>query len=439
VVSAACGSWQRVGQPEPVAVPAERLPQILDPAAAYRAMGLLPDPGPLGFIGVARILAGPRPDSMLVVIALSLHNRGFTFRREGDQFVADYHAEAQMRAPGGVVAAAARDERIRVGSFAETQRADESVIFQQFLTVGPGDYTLAISVRDRNGPNTGRVETAVTVPGRERSALSLPIAVYSATPRRALDRPPEFVVNPRQGVEYGADTLRMYVETYDMPAGARIAMSAVEMQTGRVVWRDTLRVDSAAAVRGRLVAVPPSALTIGRYDLRLEENGNQMASTPFLVSFSDLYAAANLEDIVALLRYFAPADTLRALLHAAPEDRAAAWQRFWHNSDPVPGTPENEAIDEYLRRLRLANDRIRNEGPAGWMTERGEVMITLGEPSEVLEQRADATGRGRVIQWTYYDYRLVLTFIDDTGFGRFRLDGRSRNEFQRVANRVRGW
>ena len=438
-VLAACGSWKRAGQPEPAAVPAERLPQIFDATANYRAMGLLTDNGVLGIIGATRLLAGPRPDSMYLILGLSLRNHGFTFRRDGDQFLADYHVETTVRGPGGVIAArSSHDERVRVASFRETQRSDESIIFQEFLTIVPGAYDLAVDVRDRNGPNAGHVEASMTVPALQTTAVSLPVAVYQASPRRTLDRPPDLVLNPRQGIEYGADSLRFYLETYDMPVGSQVVLSAVDA-SGRVAWRDSVRVDALAPVRGHVVAIPPGPLTIGRYDLRLEQGGNVSAATPFLVSFSDRFAAANLEDIVSLLRFFAPADTLRALLRAAPEERAAAWQRFWHSSDPNPSTPENEAIDEYLRRVQAANERFRDEGTPGWLTERGEVFIVLGEPNEVQDRRPDTSGRGRFIQWNYYEYRLDLIFIDDAGFGRFRLDNRSRSEFQRVANRVRGW
>lgn len=437
--AASCGSWKRVGAPEGTGVPADRLPQLFDPAFAYRQMGLLADNGPLGFIANIRVIAGPRPDSMLIVVALSLRNHGFAFRRDADQFVAEYHADVVLRLAGGaVVTQVSREERIQVASFRETQRADESVIFQQFITAVPGEYIVAISVRDRNSANTGRVEAPLTIPALRAQSLSLPIAVYRATPRRTLDSAPAVVLNPRQVVQYGTDSLFFYLETYNLPAGTQLVLSAVD-GGGQVPWVDTLRVDTVAPVIGRTIAIPPGPLSIGRYELRLDQGGTLMASTPFLVAFSDLYAAANLEDIVSLLRYFAPADTLRALLHASPAERSAAWQRFWRSTDPNPATAENEAIDEYLRRVQIANDRFRDEGLPGWLTERGEVFISLGEPTEILDRRQDTSGRGRYILWSYQDYRLTLTFFDDTGFGHFRLDPRSRAEFQRVANRVRGW
>ena len=431
----ACGSWQRVGGDQnPAPTTAERLPEIFDPSRTFREMGLLTDNGPLGFVGTARVIAGPRPDSLLLLVGLSLRNRGLTFRHDGDQFVAEYRVEITLRPAGATGTTARWDERVRVGSFRETQRSDESIIFQQFVPVAPGTYQLSVSVRDRNSPNGGRAEAPVSVPALRPAAVSLPMAVYQARPRTALDQRPEVVVNPRQTVEYGTDTLFFYVETYGVVAGSRFVLSAVDASS-RVAWSDTVTADSGA-VRGMLIGVPPTRLSIGRYDLHLAQNDLIMASTPFLVSFSDQYAVANLEDIVSLLRYFAEADSLRGILRAPPEQRGVMWQRFWRATDPNPATPENEAIDEYLARVRVANERFTDEGGQGWLTERGEVFITLGEPNEMYDRRQDTIGRGRYIVWNYYDYRLMLTFIDDTGFGRLRLDPRSRAEFQRVRNQV---
>ena len=229
-------------------------------------MGLLPDAGSLGFIGAARVLAGPRPDSMIIMVALSLRNRGFTFRREGDQFVAEYHAEISVRRGGGIIAAqASRDERIRVASFRETQRGDESVIFQQFLTVVPGDYVVTVNVRDRNSPNAGHVETPVSVPALRPVAVSLPVAVYQASSRTRLDHAPDIVMNPRQTIEYGVDSLHFYLETYNLAVGAQLSMSAVDA-AGQIAWRDSIRIDSLTPVRGYRITVPPGPLSIGRYE-----------------------------------------------------------------------------------------------------------------------------------------------------------------------------
>jgi GWxTD domain-containing protein len=414
----------------------ERLPRLFDPSRVYREMGLLTDAGPLGFVASARVVAGPSADSLFLGVGVSLRNRGFVFQRDGDQFVAEYRVEITVRSATGIAAMTARDERVRVGSFRETQRGDESVIFQDFLAVAPGEYVLAVSVRDRNGTGAGRAERPITIPALQRAAVSLPIAVYEATARTDRARPPQLVLNARQSVEYGTDSVRFYVETYDMAAGSRFVLAAVE-PSGREAWSDTIAAEGGP-VRGLIRTVPPAAVSIGRYDLQIRQRGQVMGATPFVVAFSDQYAVANLEDIVSLLRYFPAIDSLRAVVRADPAERPARWQRFWRDTDPNPASPEHEAIDEYLSRVRAANEQFADEGGPGWLTERGEVFISLGPPSEIYDRRADQQlGRGRYIVWTYLDHRLTLTFIDDTGFGRYRLDPRSRSEFMRIRNQLR--
>jgi GWxTD domain-containing protein len=436
VLSAGCGTWRRVGQPDRESA-ADRLPQLFEPRNTFREMGLLVDNGPVGFVGSARVVAGPHADTALLLVGLSLPNRGLTFRRDGDAFVADYRVEVTLRREGQIAVRGARDERVRVATFRETQRSDESVIFQQYLPAPAGEYLLDVSVRDRSSPNAGQVSTPVRVPSLRPPSVSLPIPVYEARPRHAVGGVPDLIANPRGAVEFGADTLRFYLETYGLSAGARVELAAVDA-AGRTAWQDTVVVDSGGPVRGFLRRVPPGVLSIGRYEIRVSQGDRVLGSAPAVVMFSEQFAVANLEDVVSLLRYFPERDSLRALLAAPPEERAAAWRRFWEATDPNRVTPDNEAVTDYLARLQSANERFNDEGVPGWLTERGEVYITLGEPNEIIDRRAEFQGRGRYVIWNYYELRLVLRFLDDSGFGRYRLDPASRAEYLRVLNRLRG-
>ncbi|MDP3775898.1 MAG: GWxTD domain-containing protein [Gemmatimonadales bacterium] len=433
---AACGSWQRVGTPEPATAPPERLPAVFDPSTVYRQMGLMVDAGPIPFIGTVKVLAGPPPDSLMAVVALSLHNRGLSFRRDGDAFLAEYRVELVFRQGTAIARQVTRDERIRVSTFRETQRSDESVIFQQFVPLVAGQYGLTVTVRDRNGPNSSHFEQLLSVTQLSTPAVTSPIAIYEGRPRTAISASPDLVANPRSTAEYGTDSLRFYLESYRLPAGTAIVLSALDAG-GRVAWLDSAWIDAAIPLIGLVFTVPPARLSIGRYDLRVALGGNVLSTTPFLVSFSDRWVLSNLEDVISLLRYFTSPDTLRSLAEAPPEERGAAWQRFWRASDPNPATPENEALDQYFARVQSANEQFREEGLPGWLTDRGEVFISLGEPDDVVDRRSELQGRSRVVYWVYNEYRLTLSFIDDTGFGRYRLDPRSRSEYLRVLNRVR--
>ena len=64
-------------------------------------------------------------------------------------------------------------------------------------------------------------------------------------------------------------------------------------------------------------------------------------------------------------------------------------------------------------------------------TDRGKVLLGLGEPDQMNEQPPSlGNSRGRYQIWTYQNLSIQLTFYDQTGFGRWRLTNSSEIEFQ---------
>ena len=426
-----------MGAPPPSDTPLQQVTALFDPTAVYRALGYVTGAGQIRFVGNVRILASRSPDSALAVVALSMQNRYLAFRRDANGFAATYHVELAFRQGTALVQQFVRDERVVVGTFAETQRAEESIIYQEFVPVPVGQYRLSIVVRDQNGSGVGRYEGPFQVPQLELPAIATPITVYRATPRSDLAAVPDIVANPRSTVDYGTDSLRFYVETYGIPAGSALVATALD-SAGKPSWSDTVRVDSSRALRPFAFAVAPAQLSLGRHELQVGLAGGAVVATaPFMVAFSGQWIVANFDDMISLLRYFTTPDTLKKLAQTPPEDRAAAWRKFWHDTDPDPETPENEALDRYFARLGAANEQFRDEGVPGWLTDRGEVYIKLGPPDQILDPHPDNRGRGRLIQWTYDQLNLVLYFVDDAGFGHLRLDPASRAEFDRIVNRLR--
>lgn len=441
VLGGACGPWQRVGSPERRPGAGTTLPRLFDASSVYRSMGFLVSPGPLPFVASVHYLAGPTADSTLVVVALSLANQALSFRRAGNEFVGAYRVEMVFRTDSGVARQAARDEQVRVRSFQETLRADESVIFQQYLVLPPGVYQVSVVVRDRNGPAFGRAENTDTAPAFTGRTLALPVAYYEGDGRSQTGVPPQLVLNPRATLPYGADTLRFYVEGYGLPAGARVVARVVDA-ADRELWRDTVSTQGGAQVAAASVTVVPGRLPVGQAELTVAPvrgaGPGDTVRARFLVSFSSQWVITNFEEMVSLLRHFDRQDWVDSLRRADAEARPATWEGFWKATDPVPITPENEALDAYFRRIQQANVRFQDEGEPGWLTDRGEVFITIGEPDEVLDMSRgmDRTGT-RAIRWTYTTHRLVLYFQDQSGFGQYRLTPASRAEYQRIRSRIR--
>lgn len=431
MVITACGSWQRVGSGS-APTPEGSITEVLDMATVYKRLGRLVAPAPVPFIGDMVYVGGPG-DSTVAVVGLSMENRVLSFQREEGRFVARYRVEIVFEPAGGAPIRASRDEVVQVTTFQETLRNDESVLFQQFFHLVPGNYKLSVSVRDRASSEQSRIETTATVPAFPDGTISAPLVAYEVTGRAGQSDPLGLVLNPRGTVAYGSDTLLAYIEGYNFAAPAAVPFE-IHDAADSVVFQDSLRFAGGREVEGQVIRLTPDSAPLGELRLVVGSGASQREKSA-IVSLSTAWVVTNYEEMILLLRYFDKKDLLDTLEHADPIDRPRLWRDFFRLTDPNKATPENEALDLYFGRLARANQLFRDEGVAGWRTDRGEVYIVLGEPDEIYD--SSPLSQGRVIRWVYTNDRVVLTFVDETGFGRFRLSTGSRAEFDRVADRRR--
>lgn len=421
-----CGSWGRVGGTSPQS--GETLTQVLDLNTAYRRIGRLTGGAPTSFVADVAFLAGPG-DSTVAVIGVSLENQNLGFQREGDYFVAKYRVQlAAQPSDGGSAVTLTRDQSVRVASFQETQRSEESVLFQEGLTLAPGSWKISVSVGEPTGGRSSRAEAQYAVPRFAPGSITPLYLAYQVRPRASRSTPISVILNARGTVAYGSDTALAFVEAYSLP-GPRVV--PVRLVTGRdsVVLTDSLRFAGGQEVESAVLRFSPDSFPLGELHL-VSGLAPDTSVSAALVSFSSSWVVTNFEDMLSLLRYFPPSPALDSLRKAEPGERGLMWKAFWKATDPNPGTTNNEALDMYVRRVALANVRFRDEGIAGWRTDRGEVFIRLGEPDEIFD--ASPQSEGRLIRWGYTQYQLAIYFLDETGFGRFRLTPSSRSELERV-------
>ena len=233
-------------------------------------------------------------------------------------------------------------------------------------------------------------------------------------------------------MSYGGDTLLALVEGYNFTEPTAIPLEIID-DLDNVIVRDTLRFAGGREVEPQVVRLVPDSQPLG--ELRLVVGtGSARKESIALVSFSSAWILTNYAEMVDLLRYFGHDDQVRQLKKAPASERPRLWQEFYRQTDPVPVTPENEALEQYFGRMAIANQRFTNEDLPGWRTDRGMVFITLGEPDQIYN--GDTSVQGRIIRWTYTQLRLELLFEDESGLGRFRLTSDSRTAYGQVLSRV---
>jgi len=133
------------------------------------------------------------------------------------------------------------------------------------------------------------------------------------------------------------------------------------------------------------------------------------------------WAVAHYKEAVGYLKYLAGNDLRQELLSVPERLKLEAWEEFWIKHDPVSSTPEKEFRNQYFARIRHANEKFGTILQPGWLTDRGEVWIRLGEPNTIEKFTMRAGGRDLEI-WNYWVPRDVyLVFLDRAGVGDFYL------------------
>jgi GWxTD domain-containing protein len=431
ITIAACASPAATPSPAPAPVTLADavLPENLD---IYRNSGFVVGSGAIPFVGLVRFAATEYLDSTAVIIALSIPPRSLSFVRAGDRYAAFYGMRVDLLRGDAIARSERPTGEVRVASFAETTRGDEGVIFQRSMRVAPGDYTMRVTVQDSLGTGSGVATATVRVPAMDEGVVAPMIPVFVSEPRTTRSAPLTVVANPRATARYGRDSvLEIYAESYGAAAPDTIIFAA------RGVNAVPLAVDTVVAARGDAVramriAFPVFRLGLGpaRVSASLPD-GRELDATTVVVNLGMELPVASVAELIEALRYFAGEPDLQRLRSATDAARPSQWASLVRRTDPNPATPDNEALLEYARRLRLAERLYRDEDRRGWQTDRGAVVVALGEPDFITEpQPADSLGSSRVVTWEYRRHQRFLVFSESAGSGAWRLTPVSAAEFR---------
>jgi len=425
----ACASRQAVGAdgrpartggrvPDPVALAPVNVSEL------YRGMGLIAARGAIPYVARVAFLPDRSADSTLMLVSLSFAPRSVAFAREGEQYAGSYTVRLDVRDGPNLVRQLEAKETVRVATFRETSRADESLIWQQYLRVAPGQYTLAVGMRDEGSPRASSEEVSLTVPRFTAGRLASPIPVYEVLPRSTQDSLPRLLARPRATVTFGVDSL---VPVYLEVAGTRTATRVrtdVLGEGGALLWRDsTVLLGRGGDLVSGTIQVPAASIGVGVVTLQVTQSEQpDTARTQLLVTLGDDLPVTGFDEMISYLRFFTADSKLEKLTKTTGAARAQAWKEFLSSTDPVPGTTEHEGLREYFARIRLANQRFRDDAPVGWLSDRGTAFVGLGDPDNIFDsQPTDLSQRNRQQVWEYRQWRLQLVFFDQTGLGRWRL------------------
>lgn len=398
----------------------------------YEEHGILQAGGDVGFLADAWYLPGTA-DSVRMLIGISLSNSALQFVRTTEgQWQAHYRVTAQLSGDDLAIPDREWEKTIEVSTFDETMLTGETIIFQTEMSVLPGNYRLGLAVHDVNGNDTSRVASDIDVPdlGAEGPIVSDPILLrlYQEGPSGV-----DYVVHPSHyysttpaRLDFMVDLARLETTTDPYSVSAHVVSTIEGVPDTLPIWTQEIRPDQEGSARVFGSIQDPGA-SFGEYELVValaEPGGNEIVSkqSPLLVAASAGWIADNWEDALQLIRYEALKDE-RKILEEIENDieRVQAWNCFWEIRDPVPATAANEAMQEYFRRLQIANANWSSALRRGFLSDRGRVYITLGSPNDIV-QRPVPPDSPPIEVWRYDRNNFEIVFVDRIGFNNYQLE-----------------
>lgn len=313
------------------------------------------------------------------------------------------------------------ERRLAVASFGATNSTVKALVERRTFDVPPGRYVMRIRVRDLNSGVASSVSSGVTVP--DFNAIPFGLAGFELG---TLDGRGDFHGTPTRRFGREVERLAARVVLFDHRPGTWPRDYALRYrildQTDSPVVEGERRLTVERSGAPVVVRPDSSTLFIGPYVFEVGITGGKSRARierSFEVEESGPPRRRELERLLEPLALMVEGDAVDSLRDLPPERRPQAWEAFWRRRDPNPETPRNEALIEFMRRVRYVNLHYREAGP-GWRSDRGRVYMRRGTPDQIERRPRGIEGPPMEI-WYYERLHVRYVFVDQDGFGRYVL------------------
>ena len=330
---------------------------------------------------------------------------------------------------------------LRVARYSETTSRGEDLIDHVTFRLPEGKYRIDVALTDLTAERTSSANLEIEVPGVPAGQIwftDLSFGTVSVDSLRGVAIPATFQSNPSRHYGDNLPTLAVTGDIVDnRPAGAVDSVYHIRFTVLSELQAEVAKGDTSLTRTGTrtLFLIHPrlELLDAGPYRFVLEltkplipVKGKKKA-TPIrrekAFNVDQSAASVTLDPRAALevIRYIANEQELGEIDRLkTTEEKRAFWEAFWKRRDPTPDTSQNEAMDEFYRRVQYSNQQF-GAGIPGWKTDRGRIYIVNGQPDEVVRNPFNFDRPPEEI-WYYYRERKTYVFVDRDGFGRYELD-----------------
>ena len=366
-------------------------------------------------------------------VFVQVSHENLSFVKTEDRYVASYEMMISLYdSAEQLVNEKLWTEQAKAATFEESVSSQAYSLSQRAFEVPPGKYSIVSILRDLETRVSQKIVRLIEVQDYAHAPFALSDLMLVRKLSFVGDRK-SIVPNVSANVGNLTEGFVLFFEAYNevREDSIRFTATVLNEKKEKVLGRDTI----FFIPKGRnqvFMRIDHSSLTLGDYHVYVEATPNApweggepsrllTTSRSFIVRWRGLpRGVADLDLAVDQLQYIAKGSELDHIREATTaEEKQKRFLEFWKTKDPNPNTPRNEKMEEYYARVEYANKNFKHY-IEGWRTDMGMVYIRFGAPSNVDRHPFDIDSKPYEV-WSYYKMNFQFVFIDESGFGDYRL------------------
>ncbi len=352
------------------------------------------------------------------------------FIKSGNSYTAQYTITVRLvDRNDNTVVEESWDERAISAEFSETESDKVLSSSQRHFKVMPGTYRLisTMSEKETEGSVTqerGIVARDFASPSVSVSDIMLLLSSSSSGGRLTI------IPNIQGNVVSSSDSFPVFYEIYTARPGDSVyATTEIAGVKDVPVYSSSRWIFLPDSVNAVFQNIPKHTLSMNDYRLAVTLRGSAdetaaagtSAVVPFSIHFIDLPPTiTDLDKAIEEMMFVASSSTIDSIM-AAPDDvtKEKRFLRFWDTYKCRFSQSGRVSMAEYFNRVDYANKNFTHFFP-GWKSDRGMVYILFGPPDNVDRRPFNIDVKPYEV-WYYYQKDRRFTFLDDSGFGDYKL------------------
>ena len=352
----------------------------------------------------------------------------------GDKgFVARYEITVDvLDGGGGELFEKSWNEEVRARSFEETQGRKQYCLTQRSISMAPGTYTLRVQLHELESGRHFIREKKIEIPDYARSPFSISDIMLV---NRATNETGHMSISPNvSGNLYDLPHgFFVFFEAYNTSAADSIQITYSVLNRKAVcIYSQSERRRLEGATSQIVARIDSARFQLGAYDLNVDattiprrpdtSSYTAQKDRVFVMRWANVpLTLVDLDLAIRQAKYIATGQEYDAMIGANTlEEKQKLFVEFWQKRNAGKDVQHNEYMEQYYSRVQYANEHF-GHSIEGWRSDMGMVFILLGPPNSVDRHPFDEDSKPYEV-WSYYDYNARVVFIDNAGFGDYRLE-----------------